>query len=229
VAGDIVARRSANTGAYYFGDNINNYLYFDGTNYIFGGTGGLSVGGNTVWNAGNDGSGSGLDADTTDTYHLNQDVRSTATPTFTGLSAGSQRITNVATPTAASDAATMGYVLSMGSKTMYMTSAIYTGSHNCDDTSCCASGYHFCDGYEWYGRRVETSGAGRNTQPGGASVGAWIDGKSNLGPFSYAADCLDWTDATNANYGHLLTDRQGGPMFLTQTCNSGAGIWCCMD
>ena len=33
-------------------------------------TGSLSVGSNTVWHAGNDGSGSGLDADTVDGYHL---------------------------------------------------------------------------------------------------------------------------------------------------------------
>ncbi len=39
VAGDIVARRSSNTGAYYFGDSSSNYLYFDGTNYQFGNAG----------------------------------------------------------------------------------------------------------------------------------------------------------------------------------------------
>ncbi len=48
-AGDIVARRSATTGAYYFGDSTSNYLYFDGTNYIFG-LGGLYV--NTNGNVG---------------------------------------------------------------------------------------------------------------------------------------------------------------------------------
>ena len=35
-AGDITARRGSNTGIYYFGDNSNNYIYFDGTNYTFG-------------------------------------------------------------------------------------------------------------------------------------------------------------------------------------------------
>jgi len=36
VTGDIVARRSATTGAYYFGDSSDKYLYFDGANYHFG-------------------------------------------------------------------------------------------------------------------------------------------------------------------------------------------------
>src|SRR3990167_1825568 len=34
---------------------------------VFGAAGGMTIGGNTVWHAGNDGSGSGLDADTLDT------------------------------------------------------------------------------------------------------------------------------------------------------------------
>jgi hypothetical protein len=37
-AGDFIARRSTTTGAYYFGDSGNAYLFFDGTNYNFGGT-----------------------------------------------------------------------------------------------------------------------------------------------------------------------------------------------
>ena len=38
-----------------------------------------------IWHEGNDGSGSGLDADMVDGYHLNQDVRTTASPTFAAL------------------------------------------------------------------------------------------------------------------------------------------------
>jgi hypothetical protein len=33
--GDIVSRRSATTGVYYFGDSTGTYLYFDGTNFNF--------------------------------------------------------------------------------------------------------------------------------------------------------------------------------------------------
>ena len=39
-AGDVNVRRSSTTGALYFGDGANSYLYFDGTNYTFGGNGG---------------------------------------------------------------------------------------------------------------------------------------------------------------------------------------------
>lgn len=41
--GDIVARRSSTTGAYYFGDSANASLIFDGTNYNFGVAGGVNV------------------------------------------------------------------------------------------------------------------------------------------------------------------------------------------
>ncbi|MBI2637243.1 MAG: hypothetical protein HYW81_03580, partial [Parcubacteria group bacterium] len=46
----------------------------------------------------------------TEVYFMNQNVRTSDTPTFTGLSAGSSRITGVATPTADTDAATKAYV-----------------------------------------------------------------------------------------------------------------------
>jgi hypothetical protein len=42
-AGDLVTRRSATTGALYFGDSISSYLYFDGTSYQFGSAGGVSA------------------------------------------------------------------------------------------------------------------------------------------------------------------------------------------
>jgi hypothetical protein len=47
--GDVIARRSATAGAYYFGDGGSAYLYFDGTNYVLGNNGssaGLSLTGN---------------------------------------------------------------------------------------------------------------------------------------------------------------------------------------
>lgn len=59
----------AGTNTIFTGRNIG----WGTTNWSFGGdvsiTGSLYVGGNTVWNAGNDGSGSGLDADYLDGYH----------------------------------------------------------------------------------------------------------------------------------------------------------------
>jgi hypothetical protein len=72
-AGDILTYRSGATGegALYLGLTINTaYLRYDGANYQFGGgfgnTAQLFRAGNRVWDAGNDGPGSGLDADLLD-------------------------------------------------------------------------------------------------------------------------------------------------------------------
>ena len=60
-----------------FRNNNDFYFrnYYNGTWYSW----------NKIWHEGNDGSGSGLDADMVDGYHLNQDVRTTASPTFAAL------------------------------------------------------------------------------------------------------------------------------------------------
>ena len=55
-------------------NTANAYIVFgdsDATALGRAGTGNLTYGGNTVWHAGNDGSGSGLDADTVDGYNTN--------------------------------------------------------------------------------------------------------------------------------------------------------------
>ena len=54
-------------------------------NLIFSNTGVLSVNGNTVWHAGNDGAGSGLDADLLDGISSASFLRSDAADTFTGV------------------------------------------------------------------------------------------------------------------------------------------------
>lgn len=95
------------------------------------------------------------------------------------------KITNVANPTVAQDVATKAYVDAAsggGTKTMYLTSATFTGDHNCDNVpaNCCASGYHFCDTNEFAngGRRLETTGAGRDPAPMKTGfLGGWIDYK----------------------------------------------------
>ncbi len=62
----------------------NDTISFEGV-----GSSGLQVAGQTVWNAGNDGSGSGLDADLWDGYqfssYLNQAVLTSSSPTFAGV------------------------------------------------------------------------------------------------------------------------------------------------
>ena len=62
----------------------NDTISFEGV-----GASGLQVAGQTVWNAGNDGSGSGLDADLWDGYqfssYLNQAVLTSSSPTFSSI------------------------------------------------------------------------------------------------------------------------------------------------
>ena len=61
-----------------------NVLTWDTSNNVNIPNGGLTVAGNTVWHAGNDGSGSGLDADLLDGIDSSQFLRSDADDTFTG-------------------------------------------------------------------------------------------------------------------------------------------------
>jgi hypothetical protein len=69
-AGDIQASRVGGTnGAVYFG-NLGAYLFYNGSDFSLSGAGGaqLYMGGGMCWNSGNDGAGSGLDADMLDGY-----------------------------------------------------------------------------------------------------------------------------------------------------------------
>ena len=64
---DITAYRTSatGTGVIYLNQAQTRYLYFDGTNYIMPSSN-LTLNGSTAWHAGNDGAGSGLDADLLD-------------------------------------------------------------------------------------------------------------------------------------------------------------------
>jgi hypothetical protein len=62
------------------------------TNILSLGTSTFTYNSNTVWHAGNDGSGSGLDADTVDGLQASQFIRSDATDTATGVITFSDRI-----------------------------------------------------------------------------------------------------------------------------------------
>jgi hypothetical protein len=50
--GDISVARSTTTGCVYFGSNVAHYLYFDGTNYNFGGSGNIVCAGSITGNFG---------------------------------------------------------------------------------------------------------------------------------------------------------------------------------
>ena len=77
-----------------FGPANSSYahIYTDRGNFYFNVTA-LYASGNTMWHAGNDGAGSGLDADLWDgnqfSSYLNQAVLTTSSPTFNGLSTNS--------------------------------------------------------------------------------------------------------------------------------------------
>lgn len=67
--GDIIATRSGGaTGAVYLNAGATRYLYNDGSAYQLAGQQ-LYIAGSIAWNAGNDGSGSGMDADLLDGQH----------------------------------------------------------------------------------------------------------------------------------------------------------------
>jgi len=119
----------------------------------------------------------------------------------------------------------------LGVKTMYLTSATFTGNNNCDDVpaNCCASGYHFCDVSEFLtsGRRLETSGTGR-AAPGTGN--GFVDLKDN----GYG-DCHDWT---GGDYGTLGAIASTGITVVSgyspngtsyYGCNNWHSVWCCQD
>lgn len=75
--GDITANRGNNTGVYYFTGSGTRYLYFNGGGFdLIGGQ--LAINSYIAWNAGNDGSGSGLDADYLDGLDSTQFFRANA-------------------------------------------------------------------------------------------------------------------------------------------------------
>lgn len=78
---DIVADRGNGTGAIYFGNTASRYLYWDGANYLLQGAP-LIVNGAIAWTLGNDGAGSGLDADLLDGLHASAFLKASDGATF---------------------------------------------------------------------------------------------------------------------------------------------------
>lgn len=63
-----------NNQSIYLNSSNTRYITFDGTDYLLPGAG-LKINGQTAWHAGNDGAGTGLDADTVDGYDSSAFVR----------------------------------------------------------------------------------------------------------------------------------------------------------
>jgi len=148
----------------------------------------------------------------------------------------------------ASDAASMSTTLFAGQQyiwdnrasfggtvtpSMYVTSATFTGAHNCDDTpsTCCVSGYHMCSGMEFIegARQLENSGTGRKTSVIGTN--AWINWASGLYTTAVnAADCSGWIYSGTDYYGGYGTISNAGTASLGNVlCGSYLSIWCCSN
>ena len=82
--GDITTYRSASptTGVIYLGNGNNRYLYYNGTVYDMPGAN-LYINSGLAWTSGNDGAGSGLDADTLDGVQGSSYARLDAAESFT--------------------------------------------------------------------------------------------------------------------------------------------------
>ena len=86
--GDITTYRSASptTGVIYLGNGNNRYLYYNGTVYDMPGAN-LYINSGLAWTSGNDGAGSGLDADTLDGLQ-GSSYANTSAPQITSLGVG---------------------------------------------------------------------------------------------------------------------------------------------
>lgn len=78
-----ISNSSSNAAILYLGNTNTRYLQYDGSGYVLNGAQ-LTINGGTAWHSGNDGSGSGLDADLLDGYSSADFARLASAPTFTG-------------------------------------------------------------------------------------------------------------------------------------------------
>lgn len=112
--------------------------------------------------------------------------------------------------------------------TMYLTSATFNGSHNCDDepATCCATGYHMCNPPELLagGRRVEYAGTGR------ATTTYDILGDVHPGAGTTTTVCTGWTsDTSSENRYQCKISTSVSCQLTTSACASANNVWCCSD
>ncbi len=141
------------------------------------------------------------------------------------------KITNLATPTAVSDAANKAYVdAATAIKTWYRTATTANGAAA---STLCAAGYHMCYPGEWLSRRWDTSlGDTGDTWV----YAAWVDMHSNSNS-TLQGDCINWTTADPANYGATTYPfyAQEWPSAGTAwnyecyPCSSSYAAFCCQD
>lgn len=183
---------SAGTDTYINGDSVYIRAGNNSTsNELRVQTTGVSIGGNTVWHAGNDGASSGLDADSVDGYHASRLLRidgaAQAGPNFTSLIPSSnesyfkevQQIeTGVDFP---SGAYTYGYVQSTKMSSMkfqwYVPHTGSRGDHNTQDTIYFRTGWGATQMYGWKYLIHSGNIAGQTVAAAGTATTATSAGK----------------------------------------------------
>jgi hypothetical protein len=113
-------------------------------------------------------------------------------------------------------------------KTMYLTNATYSLSHNCDDdpSTCCEAGYHMCTTLEFLegGRRIEDSGTDRDSSP--YSTTGDVDPAAD----APATDCTGWSGVGTGRYACQVTTSLTCAVYTPVTCGVGSSnVWCCSD
>lgn len=148
------------------------------------------------------------------------------------LNMSSKKITNVATPIAASDAATKAYVDAAGAfPDYYVKSGSYNGE-NAD--SACVAGYHMCFIGEWIGRRVNTT----YNCDGCWESETWYDTNTNSSLRDYG-DCSNWTSDGYSVYGQIVRQAPGSGEAVghiggwrvsgSVSCQQAKNVMCCSD
>ncbi len=141
------------------------------------------------------------------------------------------KITNLATPTAVSDAANKAYVdAATAIKTWYRTATTANGAAA---STLCAAGYHMCYPGEWVSRRWDsTLGDAGDTW----GAGAWVD--IHINSYSrYRGDCNSYTTADPTLWGTTAKVHSNSIAFTTATgwlyfavgCESVLQAFCCQD
>ena len=176
------------------------------------GVNGVKISGNTVWHAGNDGSGSGLDADTVDGIQASSFLRSDVADTATKISFGTGNV-QAPTPTDASTGARLilyptgsgrDYALGIEGSTMWFNSD---------------------DHYKWYvdgSLKFEWDNAAGQLEVGGNKV--WHAGNDGSGS-GLDADLLDgYQLSTTRNAPATVPVRDGNGYLQLGWINTTSGV-----
>ncbi len=132
---------------------------------------------------------------------------------------------SASTPTADSHVATKAYVdAAGGSATYYQTASTYAASVA---STACASGYHMCMVFEWYGRSYNTTAGSDGT----LDLNSWVDTNTDSGD-TYRGDCLNWSTNSIDYKRHVASIFSNpSPAWNTETlfCSYSFRVLCCSN